>query len=257
MNTIVDPFKNWPIVSNVTAIDDEERGCTVYTASHDVEIDFSQQTGWFDPNKYVGGVTIIGAGGIGCNVAFELLTMGVKDITLYDHDDVEPHNLASQKAYRLVDLGKPKVRALARLLLEYGADTVTVYQRRFTGDDVITTPLVIGAVDSMASRQLIWDAITNSPNVQFYLDGRLNKQTAQICAVEPFDPDWYTKTWLFPDEMAPTDATCTMRTVVFPATAMAAIMCRHISRWFLGQPVVQFAQFDLDEFALTVYGDIE
>lgn len=230
---------------------------TLYQATHDVFVDWSDQTGWFDPDKVLMPVTIIGCGGIGSNVAFELITMGFRRFVLYDDDKVEPRNLASQKAYRYQDLYQPKAKALAEILFTYGATEVLVRSRRFTAEDTIETPVVIGAVDSMASRQMIWDAITNSPDVELYLDGRLEGEIAQIFAVEPLDADWYTDHWMFSDAEASKDGACTMRTIVYPATMMASTMCRHLSRWSRNLPICRFVQFDMTTLDILKSDDPE
>jgi hypothetical protein len=230
---------------------------TLYRAIHDVFVDWSDQTGWFDPDKVIVPVTIVGCGGIGSNAAFELITMGFRCFVLYDDDKVEPRNLASQKAYRYRDLYRRKAEALAEILIEYGAIEVLVRDRRFTADDVIDSSIVIGAVDSMASRQMIWDAIQNSPDVEIYLDGRLDGEVAQIFAVEPLDADWYTEDWLFTDVEASQGGTCTMRTIVYPATVMAGVMCRHLTRWSRNLPVCRFLAIDMATLAVTEGGNIE
>lgn len=227
------------------------------TAQHDTEVDWSDQTGWFDPTKIDTPVTIIGCGGIGSNVAFELITMGFKRFVLYDDDVVEVRNLASQKAYRHRDLFRPKVEALADVLFEYGAEEVLIRRRRFTVDDEISGSIVIGAVDSMASRKAIWEVVKSSPEVELYLDGRLDSEVAQICAVDPLDADWYESRWLFSDEEASQTGNCTMRVIVFPATLMAGMMCRHLSRWYRGEPITQFTQFDCANLELMKLGNIE
>jgi hypothetical protein len=149
------------------------------------------------------------------------------------------------------------VDALAEVLLEYGATEVVAFNRRFTADDTFDSPIVIGAVDSMASRALIWEAVTGSPEVELYLDGRLDGQVAQVFAVDPLDPDWYTDSWMFSDEEASQAGDCTMRMIVFPATAMAGVMCRHLSLWYQGDAIVQFIQIDMVNLELLKIGDIE
>lgn len=235
----------------------ETQGGTLYEAVHENAPDWADQTGWFDPDKVTSPVTVIGCGGIGSNAAFELITMGFKRFVLYDDDTVEPRNLASQKAFRHRDLYRPKVEALAEVLIEYGATEVLVHQRLFTSEDTIAGAIVIGAVDSMKSRQLIWEAVSNSPDVELYLDGRLGGQLAQIFAVEPLDGDWYEDDWLFGDGEATTGITCTMRAIVYPATVMSGIMCRHLSRWSRGLPVCRFTQWDGETGEVTMFGDIE
>ena len=237
-------------------VTDTEDGM-LYAAVHENAPDWADQTGWFDPDKATSPVTIIGCGGIGSNVAFELITMGFKRFVLYDDDIVEPRNLASQKAFRHRDLYRPKVEALAEVLIEYGAVEVLVRQRLFTAEDIIEGAIVIGAVDSMRSRKIIWEAVTNSPDVELYLDGRLGGQTAQIFAVEPLDSDWYVDSWLFGDEEAMTGVTCTMRAIVYPATVMAGYMCRHLSRWSRGLPICRLMNWDGETGEVTLIGDIE
>ncbi|MGB4762449.1 MAG: ThiF family adenylyltransferase [Candidatus Saccharimonas sp.] len=226
-------------------------------AVHDVEVDWSDQTGWFDPQKVQSAVTLIGCGGIGSNVAFELIGMGVKRFELYDDDKVEPRNLASQKAFRHRDLYGGKPEKLAEVLFEYGAEEVVVHNRYLTEDDIIENSLVIGGVDSMKSRQIILKVVENSPNVELYLDGRLDKLVAQILAVETLDLDWYRDEWMYSDEEASTTVDCTMRAIVFPATFLAATMCRHVSNWYLGLPICRFIQVDTANMEILKIGDIE
>ena len=49
-----------PYTLTETATDDG----TLITAVHDVEVDWSDQTGWFDPTKVDSAITLIGCGGI-------------------------------------------------------------------------------------------------------------------------------------------------------------------------------------------------
>ncbi len=55
---------------------------------------------------------IIGAGGLGSNVAFMLARSGIRRFILVDRDRVEASNL-NRQAYFPADLGRPKVEALA------------------------------------------------------------------------------------------------------------------------------------------------
>lgn len=240
-----------------TLASEETEDGTIYLVDHEIEADWSDQTGWFDPDKIDTIVTIVGCGGIGSNVAFELITMGFKRFELYDDDIVEPRNLASQKAYRPSDLYRPKAEALAEVLIQYGATEVITHKRRLTAEDAFNGALVIGAVDSMTSRQLIWEAVSASPDVELYLDGRLHRQIAQVLAVEPLDPEWYTDGWLFSNEEAAQDGECTMRMIVFPATALASTMCRNLGLWYQGEAIEQFIQIDMVNMDILIIGGIE
>jgi sulfur carrier protein ThiS adenylyltransferase len=60
-------------------------------------------------------VLIIGAGGLGSNVAFILARSGIRRLILVDHDTVAPSNL-NRQTYLPDDIGKQKVAALAKHL---------------------------------------------------------------------------------------------------------------------------------------------
>ena len=62
-------------------------------------------------------VLIIGAGGLGSNVAFILVRSGIQQLVLVDHDTVAPSNL-NRQTYLPSDIGKQKVEALAKHLLD-------------------------------------------------------------------------------------------------------------------------------------------
>lgn len=58
-------------------------------------------------------VGIAGVGGLGSNVALALARVGVGTLIIADHDVIEPSNL-NRQAYRLEQIGRPKVEALAQ-----------------------------------------------------------------------------------------------------------------------------------------------
>lgn len=69
-------------------------------------------------------VTIIGAGGVGSNLAVMLTAYGIKKITIIDNDYVEIDNLVRQIFYKEEDCGKEKkVNALKRFLNGFSSYT--------------------------------------------------------------------------------------------------------------------------------------
>jgi len=58
--------------------------------------------------------TIIGCGAIGSRIYLSLIELGLSNITAYDADIVESHNIANQ-AFSIGDIGLPKVDALAHV----------------------------------------------------------------------------------------------------------------------------------------------
>src|ERR1035437_9086780 len=70
-----------------------------------------RQLGLIDPEKLQMPIAIIGAGSIGSWTALALLKLGCSDVTVFDFDKVEEHNIGSQ-IYTMADIGKDKTQAL-------------------------------------------------------------------------------------------------------------------------------------------------
>jgi hypothetical protein len=63
-------------------------------------------------------VALIGCGRSGSVLATGLRRLGVRKLTLLDHDRLEPHNLGEMDAVGVADVGRPKAEALADALAE-------------------------------------------------------------------------------------------------------------------------------------------
>jgi tRNA A37 threonylcarbamoyladenosine dehydratase len=74
-------------------------------------MDHTRHIGIFYAKNYT--VTLIGAGGIGAITAITLAKMGVGQLHIFDSDDVEEINIATQ-FHQVSDVGKSKVSALAQ-----------------------------------------------------------------------------------------------------------------------------------------------
>ena len=99
-------------------------------------------------------VCVLGAGGIGSNVAMQLVASGVGQITIVDFDAVELSNLNRQLAYSEASIGKSKVLELKKRLTDINSDcNVVAIDRKIEGisdlEDLFKMcDLVIRAIDS-------------------------------------------------------------------------------------------------------------
>jgi len=107
-------------------------------------------------------VLLVGAGSGGSHTAELLVRSGVKNLTIIDHDVVEPANL-SRSVYRLEHIGSPKVEALTRHLRSIVPST-TISGRASRLQDVPraelqelfeTSDVVVAATDDPAAQQSI------------------------------------------------------------------------------------------------------
>ena len=76
---------------------------------------------------------IVGCGAIGRNIAVQLTSMGVKELTLYDADTVEMHNVVSQGFFE-TDVGTKKVEAVKDFCRKLNTDV------RITANDTVWLP---------------------------------------------------------------------------------------------------------------------
>ncbi len=130
-------------------------------------------------------VTLIGAGSVGSQVAVALAKIGVTDLTVWDGDDIESHNIPVS-AYRLKDLGVVKVRALADIVAEQAGVTITPVPRMYAGEPL--RGAVVACVDRMEARKKIWETAKASL-VDILIDTRIASEYVSVFAVNPSDPD--------------------------------------------------------------------
>ena len=76
-----------------------------------MNLNISRHMELFNPYEFKTPITIIGAGATGSWLALALAKLGVEDITVWDFDIVEEHNIPNQ-AFGIQNIGFPKVTAL-------------------------------------------------------------------------------------------------------------------------------------------------
>lgn len=111
-------------------------------------------------------VGIVGAGGLGSNVAMMLVRSGVKKFVLADHDVVDASNL-NRQAYLPSDVGVPKVLALSRHMraLEPGVEAAAHHAKvtRENAEELFAAcPVIVEAVDDAAGKALLYEIFAAS-----------------------------------------------------------------------------------------------
>lgn len=175
-------------------------------------------------------VTIIGVGGIGSWTALLISRLGVKNMTLYDDDTVELGNMSGQ-FYRISDIDRPKVDAIASAVAHYSCySNVTAIPERFS-DSSFFSPVVIACLDSMSARKTAFTAWrkavdgTNNKEDYLFIDGRLSAETLQVFAVSGDDEDNINRyeATLFDDSEADSEI-CSYKQTSFMANMIASVI---------------------------------
>ncbi len=151
-------------------------------------MDLSKSYEFFKPDMCQERLHIIGCGAIGSTVAENLVRFGLTNITLYDFDYVEPHNIANQM-FRQIDIGKTKVEALAEMLCDINPDlknSIKLVDKGYVGQKL--SGYVFLCVDNIDLRREIATACKDNPYVKAMFDFRMRLTDAQHYAA-----DWKNK----------------------------------------------------------------
>lgn len=176
-------------------------------------MDFWRQIDVLNPKDIRTPITVVGAGGIGSPTALALVKMGAGNVTVYDDDTIENHNLPNQM-YREGDLGKHKVVALAEICRAFSGTAIKAVPERLNGQRL--SGVVISGVDSMESRSEIWERVKWNPRVETYIDARMGAEVCRIYTVNPCNTDdiEYYESTQYTDRNAH-EAPCTARAIIY------------------------------------------
>lgn len=169
-----------------------------------------------------------------------LAKMGVPEIHAWDDDLLEIRNCPTEVAYSYHDVGMPKVTAMANSVYHvmpranfYQHEERITVQTKLSG-------IVVSGVDSMKSRQIIWQCVKNNiAEISFFIDGRSGGEETMILAFHPSDPEKaeiYEKYYLFGDEEA-AQLACGARNIGYISLYMAYRIQRIISRFQRNLPI--------------------
>ena len=131
-----------------------------------IETRYMRQTGFLSIDRLNTKLNIIGAGAIGSFTALTLSKMGFNDISVYDPDVIELHNLPNQ-FYWESDIGKPKVIALKEIIQAFTGTEIKAYQEMYKAQSI--SGITISGVDSMDARIQIWRKIKLNMRVPLYI----------------------------------------------------------------------------------------
>lgn len=132
---------------------------------------YSRQAGFFDPEEQKFNLHIFGAGSIGSFATLNLAKLGFSDISVYDFDKVEIHNLPNQ-FFRNQDVNKFKVEALKDIVSCFSATEIKANNIKLTKEnsaDILSnidlSSIIILAFDNLEARRLIFEQFKGYPNI--------------------------------------------------------------------------------------------
>lgn len=139
--------------------------------------DYSKQSELIEVSKFNEPIHVIGCGAVGSWLTFFLLKMGFKNITVYDFDEIEEHNLPNQM-FTEKQIGTLKVDAINRIYKMFFNDEDI---KRLTFEPMrVSKPIakrfkgiVFCCVDSMKTRKLLYEACCKEGNIDAWFESRI------------------------------------------------------------------------------------
>ena len=216
--------------------------------SNNLELNFSQQNRLFDP-ALSRPVHLIGAGSVGSLVANQLARIGVTDITVWDDDSVDSHNVGPS-LYGMGDVSYFKVDRLKSIIERNTGVHIKAECRKYAGEPLRGS--VICCVDTMEARQCIWNAVKKKLFVDILIDTRIAEYFSQIFTVRPCNPKdalYYEQFLTYGTEEA-TRQMCGGHSIIFIASRVASVAVETLSSfWNSGRTeFVRLEQLGSDVF---------
>jgi molybdopterin/thiamine biosynthesis adenylyltransferase len=207
-------------------------------------MDYTRQVDIFNPEEFKDiKIGVVGVGSVGSFIVLTLTKMGFKNITVWDDDTVEEHNLPNQ-FYPLDKLGQSKVSALHTLIEYMTGVTITPINFKFTLETYQQVDILISAVDSMEARRAIWKC---GKEHQLYIDSRMGGEYIRIFIVKgQADYAHYEKSL----ERVGIQLPCTARTIIYNVLANASLVALLVKKFLKGEPIGKEITFDMKNMLL-------
>jgi hypothetical protein len=201
-----------------------------------LSIDPSRHEELFSPLNFKTPITVIGCGATGSWIVNALARLAINDITVYDGDVVEAHNIPNQH-FTFDDVGKNKAVAMADKVSKELRGTIKAKDSFYTNERL--KGIVILQVDSMRERRRISDIINaqnlihGTDGVKLLIDTRLGMDGGRVYT---FDPSAYGKAaryeqTLYSDEGTEVSQCGHSISVITSAMVLSAWAVRQIINW--------------------------
>lgn len=145
----------------------------------------------FDPATVKGlNITVIGAGATGSRIAYELIKLGIPELTVWDYDKIESHNIGNQ-LFDETDIGKYKADVVAEIGARNDCKIIPNI-KAITADDV-PSDIVFMCADDMTIRQELLKKWLRSATTKLIIETRMSFDEVRVYSLSKM-ADY--KSWL-------------------------------------------------------------
>ncbi len=196
-------------------------------------MNFSRQESRFNPAQFALKVAVIGLGGVGGDVVYELVKHGVSGVVGFDHDTVAPENPPGQ-LYRVRDAGQQKATVLRDIVVEFADGEFTGFAHKVI-EELPEADVLFLCVDDMGARKSIMHAAFRSTGVRLVIETRVDADSVVVFTVIPQNVE-HQELWdhyWFPNEEAENNGGCSVPTSLGVTSSIAAqIAVNQLFNWF-------------------------
>jgi molybdopterin/thiamine biosynthesis adenylyltransferase len=200
-----------------------------YTRQHDI----------FNPEEQKLKIQLIGCGSTGSFIALTLAKMGINNISVYDFDKVEAHNIPNQ-FYRLQDIGNLKVEALKDIIKDFTGIEISINAVKIEEGNMPLVldldTIIILAVDNMEIRKVIYNSIKEYP-VKL-IDTRMGGEGYQIYNIDLSNEN-QERIYEACLNAEIVEAPCGQKAIIYTILSIASEVCNLIKRIDKGEIVPQ------------------
>lgn len=200
--------------------------------SEEQQIKYSRQSSVVPSKIFDKRVCVVGCGAVGRNVILQLVSMGVSELSIFDFDKVEIHNVSSQ-GFLHSDIGSNKVDAVINFCRNINPSCKITGKNDVWRPDFKDYDYVFLCADDMVARKNISRYYHNIKNKPIVIDTRMSGETIRTLVTWNRQTRSHYNKSLFSNNQA-TDGNCTSSTTIYCANVAAATaiqaMVNHLKR---------------------------
>ena len=211
-------------------------------------MDYRKQINLIDAEEVNVPINVIGCGALGSWLVLFLLKMGFKNITVYDFDNIEEHNIPNQ-CFSESQVGMAKVDAMDSLCKMFNKDAeerVKFVNQKVTLREVWNMEgIILCAVDSMRVRKEIYTHSIKKRDCDLFIEARLSIWGAYVYTLTQNTVFEKYEETLYDDEEAEVSPCGVSQTALPSAVNAASIMIMQMIQWLNGEEPVSRIEYSI------------
>ena len=211
-------------------------------------MDYRKQINLIDGEEVNIPINVIGCGALGSWLVLFLLKMGFKNITVYDFDNIEEHNIPNQ-CFSETQIGVAKTKAMEQMSNYFCSDAeerVKFVNQKITLREVWDMEgIILCAVDSMRVRKEIYMNSIKRKDCDLFIEARLSIWGAYVYTLTQNTIFEKYEETLYDDEEAEVSPCGVSQTALPSAVNAASIMIMQMIEWLNGEEPVSRIEYSI------------